>query len=293
MKSVGIQYVEALHRLVVAGNTFQRDIYLLYVPDEEISGLSASILADTQRWKDMNVGCILDEGLATEDDVYTVFYGQRTNFRTQMEFHGATGHGSRFIENAAISQATAVLSQALAYRDSQEQKMIDNNLTLGRVTTLNPTILQAGVQIDGIYSSNVVPSTAMIMFDIRVTPDDIAGMPELIMNWTKSAYNCTVTPNPLFTIGIPQINITDNAWWSVFTSALDSMNATYIPDIFSAGSDGRFFLLKNYTVIGFSPLNNTPVLLHDHNEFVNNMTLLHGVKIYEKIIQNLANFVVV
>jgi len=292
MKSVGIQYVEALHRLVVAGNTFQRDIYVLYVPDEEIAGISASILADTQRWKDMNVGFVLDEGLASENDVYTVFYGQRTGFRTKMEFVGATGHGSRFIENAAISQATAVLDQALAYRAAQEQKMIENNLTLGLVTTLNPTVFQAGVLHDGKYSENVVPSTAMLVFDIRVTPSDTTGMPELIMSWAKSVYNCTVTPNPSLTVVIPQVNITENVWWPVITSALESMNATYIADIFSAGSDGRFFLQRNYTVLGFSPLINTPVLLHDHNEFVNNKTLLNGVRIYEKIILNLANFVV-
>lgn len=41
--------------------------------------------------------------------------------------------------------------------------------------------------------------------------------------------------------------------------------------------------------IGFSPINNTPVLLHDHNEFLNERVFMTGVGIYEKLIARLAN----
>lgn len=41
--------------------------------------------------------------------------------------------------------------------------------------------------------------------------------------------------------------------------------------------------------IGFSPINNTPVLLHDHDEFLDEKVFLKGVKIYEQLILNLAN----
>lgn len=36
-------------------------------------------------------------------------------------------------------------------------------------------------------------------------------------------------------------------------------------------------------------MNNTPVLLHDHNEFLHADTYLHGIKIYKKIISKIAN----
>jgi len=36
-------------------------------------------------------------------------------------------------------------------------------------------------------------------------------------------------------------------------------------------------------------MNNTPVLLHDHDEFINADTYLKGVEIYQKIIENLTN----
>jgi len=41
--------------------------------------------------------------------------------------------------------------------------------------------------------------------------------------------------------------------------------------------------------IGFSPMNHTPVLLHDHNEFLNRSVFLRGIDIYTHLIQNLAS----
>lgn len=44
-----------------------------------------------------------------------------------------------------------------------------------------------------------------------------------------------------------------------------------------------------YPAIGFSPMNNTPILLHDHNEFLNENVFMKGIDIYCEIIPALAN----
>ena len=41
--------------------------------------------------------------------------------------------------------------------------------------------------------------------------------------------------------------------------------------------------------IGFSPMNNTPILLHDHDEFLNEKVFLHGIEIYCELLTALAN----
>ena len=46
---------------------------------------------------------------------------------------------------------------------------------------------------------------------------------------------------------------------------------------------------RGYPSIGFSPMINTPSLLHDHNEFLNEKTFLRGVEIYETIIDSIAS----
>ena len=45
-------------------------------------------------------------------------------------------------------------------------------------------------------------------------------------------------------------------------------------------------------VFGFSPMNNTPILLHDHNEFLNEQVFLRGIHIYQHIIPAVANVAV-
>ena len=40
--------------------------------------------------------------------------------------------------------------------------------------------------------------------------------------------------------------------------------------------------------LGFSPMNNTPILLHDNNEFLNDKIFLKGIDIYYEIISSLA-----
>lgn len=40
---------------------------------------------------------------------------------------------------------------------------------------------------------------------------------------------------------------------------------------------------------GFSPMNNTPVLLHDHNERLNEKVFLKGIDIFEDIISEMAS----
>ena len=42
-------------------------------------------------------------------------------------------------------------------------------------------------------------------------------------------------------------------------------------------------------MFGFTPLTNTPILLHDHNEFVNRARFLAGLAIYEKVVEAVAN----
>ena len=54
-------------------------------------------------------------------------------------------------------------------------------------------------------------------------------------------------------------------------------------------TDARFVRGVGIPAIGFSPLGSTPILLHNHDEFIQAEEFLHGITIYEKILENLAN----
>jgi len=58
-------------------------------------------------------------------------------------------------------------------------------------------------------------------------------------------------------------------------------------EIFPAATDSRFLRLLGIRALGFSPMPNTPVLLHEHNEALSIDTYLKGIDIYCTIIRQL------
>jgi len=51
----------------------------------------------------------------------------------------------------------------------------------------------------------------------------------------------------------------------------------------------RYLRSVGIPALGFSPMNNTPVLLHDHNEFLNEKIFIRGIDIFEDIISEMAD----
>ncbi|KAH3816581.1 aminoacylase-1-like [Dreissena polymorpha] len=287
MKSVGIQYLEAVRRLKSQGTTFKRTIHLTFVPDEEIGGVKGmKMFLDHEEFKKMNIGFALDEGLANPKDTFTVFYGERAAWSVWIQCTGNPGHGSRFIENTAAEKLRRVINSFLDFRGMEEKKLKDTGcLRLGDVTTLNLTMLEGGIQF------NVVPSKLSAGFDIRIAPTvDLAVFEDTIKSWCKEAGEGVTYEFRLK--GMCQTltrTDDDDIWWKAFSTACSGMGMTLDKEIFPAATDSRFLREAGYPAIGFSPMNNTPILLHDHNEFLNEAVFLKGIEIYCGIIPALAN----
>lgn len=59
--------------------------------------------------------------------------------------------------------------------------------------------------------------------------------------------------------------------------------------VFPGGTDSRYLRGVGIPAIGFSPINNSPMLLHDNDEFLQADIYLKGIEIYKTIIPNIAN----
>lgn len=202
MKSCTVQHIEALGRLKRSGASFLRDIHvrallcarahshtlarslaratqILIAPDEEIGGnRGIRSFLPMDEFKKLNVGVALDEGLANPRDAYTLFYGERTPWWVKITASGNVGHGSRFIEGAAVDKLHAVCHKFLEFRAQQKAQYDSATVncvclslrrlafdwrgvcqecgckTLGDFTTVNLTNIKAGIgQI------NVVPAS--------------------------------------------------------------------------------------------------------------------------------------
>uniref|UniRef100_A0A2I2ZTA1 N-acyl-aliphatic-L-amino acid amidohydrolase n=1 Tax=Gorilla gorilla gorilla TaxID=9595 RepID=A0A2I2ZTA1_GORGO len=89
----------------------------------------------------------------------------------------------------------------------------------------------------------------------------------------------------------PQVTPTDdsNPWWAAFSRVCKDMNLTLEPEIMPAATDNRYIRAVGVPALGFSPMNRTPVLLHDHDERLHEAVFLRGVDIYTRLLPALAS----
>lgn len=287
MKCVGIQYIEAIRRLLKQGHKFLRTIHVIFTADEETPtpGNMKNFIT-TSHFKELNVGFALDEGIASPTHVAKLFYAERSCWWVRVICEGNPGHGSMFIEGTAAEKLQKIINNFLSWREVEKQKLADNPcLKLGDVTSINMNIIKGGVQ------GNVVPAEMYAQFDIRIPPtEDLVALKQKIQNWCDEAgsgvryefhesnFDQTITPH-------------DDTfpWWTAFNKGCQEGKMKIEPGIFPAGTDARHLRAVGYHGYGFSPMINTPVLLHDHNEFLNEGVFLNGIQVYTHIITNMAN----
>ncbi|XP_047698579.1 aminoacylase-1 isoform X2 [Prionailurus viverrinus] len=257
MKCVSIQYLEAVRRLKAEGHHFPRTIHMTFVP-----------------------------GLANPADAFTVFYSERSPWWVRVTSIGKPGHGSRFIEDTAAEKLHKVVSSILAFREKERQRLQSNpHLKEGAVTSVNLTKLEGGV------ACNVVPATMSASFDFRVAPDvDLKAFEEQLQGWCQAAGE-GVTFEFIQKWTESRVTSTNDSdpWWAAFSGVFKDMNLTLEPEIFPAATDSRYLRAVGVPALGFSPMNCTPVLLHDHDERLHEAVFLRGVDIYTRLLPALAS----
>jgi aminoacylase len=280
------------------------------------------------------IAIALDEGLANTDNSYSVFYGERLPWWVEVKATGNTGHGSRFIEHTAVEQIIELSNRALAFREGQrvalhgssddakhsncahavaakkrrlrkeeEEKKgagTGNKMSLGDVTSLNITTLQAGVRAGDSFVTNCVPPLASCSLDIRISPHvKPVEIKNMLDGWCRE---CSASEQDGHTLSWEYIGgqgndlqkhaltSTDtkvNPWYGVFGETLESMGVTYAPEVFPAATDSRFLRCLGIRALGFSPMRNSEIMLHENDEYLEECVFLEGVGVYVGLIEAL------
>uniref|UniRef100_A0A671SQ95 Aminoacylase-1-like n=1 Tax=Sinocyclocheilus anshuiensis TaxID=1608454 RepID=A0A671SQ95_9TELE len=240
-------------------------VFLIFLTDEEVGGHKGmETFVKLPEFHKLNIGFALDEGLANPTNAYTVFYGERNPWWITVRCPGSPGHGSRFVENTAAEKLQRVINSFLEFREKEKHRLNTSEcFTLGDVTTVNMTMVKGGV------AYNMVPAEMDVSFDLRIPPTvNLQEFEEKIKAWCKEAgedvtydfaqkhmdqnFTCTEESDP---------------WWHAFSSTCK----------------------EGLPAIGFSPMNLTPILLHDHNEYLNEQVFLRGIQVYERLVPALAS----
>lgn len=297
--------MEAIRKLNAIHPTYQpqRSIYLTFVPDEEVGGSGMlSFLSSTLFASLPGVALALDEGLASTDESYSLFYGERLPWWIDVTATGKTGHGSRFIDCTAVEQIIGVSNRALSFRREQREllhgtaevadhsncshavaakrhKMLyekrkSGKITLGDVTSLNITTLEAGVKVGDTYAYNCVPPVAKCSLDIRISPHvEPQEICDMMDAWCRE---CSASVEEGYEVkwksmldmgpksnthALTDVDANNNPWFEVFSSALASMGYSVVPQVFPAATDSRFLRQLGIRAFGFSPMRHSEVRL--------------------------------
>lgn len=170
------------------------------------------------------------------------------------------------------------------------------------MTSINVTMLRAGVQANGHDVINVVPPAAEAGFDIRISPHtDPASIADMITTWCKDAEESTAGLvkglglswdffyEPLKEHSTTSISPEDNPWYAIIAHTLkNDFNAEIVPQVFPAATDSRFLRHLGLRAFGFSPMRNSPILLHEHNEYIDEAVYLEGCMVFTALIKVLA-----
>ncbi|XP_051932842.1 aminoacylase-1-like isoform X2 [Hippocampus zosterae] len=277
MKCVTIQYIQAVRRLKAEGQKFLRTLHLTFVPDEEVGGEKGmETFVRHPEFQKLNIGFALDEGLANPGNAFTVFYGERNVWLGCLLSKGLP----------SAVQAGPVMAPGL-WRTRRLRSWLNTSqcLTLGDVATVNLTMVKGGV------AYNVIPAEMDAGFDLRIPPTvNLQEFEKMIQGWCKEAGDDV-------TYDFAQKHMNQNMtstqesdpWWNAFSQTCKEMDMTLQKEIFPAATDSRFIRAVGIPAIGFSPMNHTPILLHDHNEYLNERVFLRGIDVYKKLIPALAN----
>ncbi|XP_070137796.1 aminoacylase-1-like [Drosophila bipectinata] len=289
MKCVGMQYLAAIRALKRSGARFKRTIHISFVPDEEVGGkLGMFAFVTSPEFRSLNVGFSLDEGIASPSSEFPVFFAERSVRRVIFKIGGSAGHGLLLMPNTAGEKLSYILERMMEFRSTQVRRLKDNpELQIGDVTTINLTTVTGGVQ------SNVVPPLLTVCFDCRLSMDiDISEFHSTLLKWSEEAGgDIEVEFGTTQSTGrVPPTATNDsNPFWVAFKKATDDLGLSIKLQVFPGGTDSRYIRNVGIPALGFSPMNNTPVLLHDHDEYLHAETYLNGVETYIKIIGNVAN----
>ncbi|OMJ27559.1 Aminoacylase-1 [Smittium culicis] len=291
MKVTGSSYLEAFRRIKESGVVLKRNVFAMFVPDEEIGGKDGmGEFVKTQEFKDMNAGFDVDEGVPSFNDMTFTFYQERTLCWVKFTAHGNTGHGSQFIEGTAIEKLLPVINELMSFRDKELTSLkieysSSQLFNQGRFTSVNLT------QLDGGKQPNVVPATYSAVFDIRVSPfrnlaefytylENLASSNgveiEYISRDTESATTSFEDSDPLH---------------NAFQSAAKRNDIKLTPMIMPGITDARYVRAAGIPAVGINPMLFHKLLAHDHDEFVFESQFIRAIDFYVDLISEMANAV--
>ncbi len=82
----------------------------------------------------------------------------------------------------------------------------------------------------------------------------------------------------------------DNVWYGIIQQTLaNKFSIDLTPQVFPAATDSRFLRVLGVKALGFSPMRRSPILLHEHDEYLAIDVFVEGCNVFVEVIRALAS----
>lgn len=116
-----------------------------YVPDEETGAVDGMAkFVESVEFRELNLGFVMDEGQASTNDEFRVFYADRSPWNLKIKAVGSPGHGSRMFDNSAMENLMKCVEMITTFRDTQFDEVKAGKAANSEVISVNPVYLKAG-----------------------------------------------------------------------------------------------------------------------------------------------------
>ncbi|KAK5650204.1 hypothetical protein RI129_001233 [Pyrocoelia pectoralis] len=144
-KCLGIQYLEAIRRLVLDEVKLKRTIHVSFVPDEEIGGKEGmNLFVLTPEFRHLNIGFALDEGAPSPINEICVYASEKYGWKFAIHCPGTPGHGCLMLENTAGEKVQYLLNKFYELR-KESMSRFKQTSDYGHVISINLTMMQVSL----------------------------------------------------------------------------------------------------------------------------------------------------
>ncbi|CAG4982122.1 unnamed protein product [Parnassius apollo] len=286
-KAVALHYLEAIRKLKEDNVTLQRTLHITLMPDEETGGFNGIIpFMETEEFRALKPGFILDEGLSSPDGTLYATYQDKRPWQINLTIHGEGGHGSTFSDGTAMQKVQKLMDITTGFREQQKKIMVSKDVNdFGSYTTFNINIIKGGV------APNIIPSKVTVVIDMRLAVTaEVHEAEALIQSWIAQVGNETEL-SFIRKLDVSKATILDdsNPYWVAVVDAVGEMDMKIVPIVSPATSDMLFLRNREYPAIGFAYRPYTVSLMHAADEYLNMVTFLKGIDMYTRILKKIGN----
>jgi aminoacylase len=287
-KGLGVIHYYALKQLKDARIAVERTIHLVIVPDEEIGGFTGTQqFIETDFFKQMNAGFIIDEGVPSGDkEKIFIKIAERRPLQIRITTQGASAHGSKLSAFNAVHELVAILHELTGIHHEQQKQR--NNTPDGLLLSVQITSLSAGVSNNGQIALNIIPESASATVDIRIPPtlsnQDVIDLLEKMMSRFEHSYYTL-----LATVADYQQDIcSETDLYNALAHSIKECGLSPQQFHFEATTDVRFYKSLGLDGVGCTPFV-THDALHTTNESVPIEDLVQAKNIMVCFLKNFCN----